>query len=275
MKEFHLHLISDSTGETVSSVSRAAMAQFDDVITHEHVWSLVRTRGQMEKILVALDEKPGVIMFTLVNKELRDFLRRECQKRELPCIPVLGPIIRELSAYLHEEASNRPGMKQELSDDYFERVEAINFAMSHDDGQVTWELDEADVVLVGVSRTSKSPTCIYLANRGLKAANVPFVLDIPLPENLLELKRPLVVGLTISPDRLLQIRKTRLQSLKQEENTNYVDSEEVQKEIELSRKLYRQKGWPVIDVTRRSVEETAALIIQYRTAQLEKRKENR
>lgn len=272
MKEFHLHLVSDSTGETVSSVSRAALAQFDDVQPHEHVWSLVRTRGQLDKVLAALDEHPGVVMFTLVNRELRDLLRNECQKRQLPCIPVLGPIIRELSHYLDEEARNRPGMQHELSSDYFERVEAINFAMAHDDGQAHWELNEADIVLVGVSRTSKSPTCIYLANRGLRAANVPFVSECPLPENLLTLTMPLVVGLTISLDRLLQIRRTRLKSLNQEEETNYIDSEEVQKEIETSRKLYREQGWPVIDVTRRSVEETAALIIQYRQRQLEKRK---
>lgn len=272
MKEFHLHLVSDSTGETVSSVSRAAMAQFDHVLPHEHVWSLVRTKGQMEKVLAGLDEYPGVVMFTLVNKDLRDMLRTECQKREMPCIPVLSPIIRELSQYLNEEAQNRPGGQHELSADYFERVDAINFALAHDDGQAHWELHESDIVLVGVSRTSKSPTCVYLANRGLKASNVPFVLGCPLPENLMDLSLPLVVGLTISLDRLLQIRKTRLMSLNQEEETNYIDSEEVQKEIDASRKLFRERGWPVIDVTRRSVEETAALIIQYRQRQLEKRK---
>jgi regulator of PEP synthase PpsR (kinase-PPPase family) len=272
MKEFHLHLVSDSTGETVSSVSRAALAQFDDIIPHEHVWSLVRTKGQLEKMLAGLDENPGVVMYTLVNKDLRDMLRNECQKRMLPCIPVLGPIIREFAAYLNEEAQSRLGGQHELNANYFERVEAINFAMAHDDGQMHWELNEADIVLVGVSRTSKSPTCVYLANRGLKAANVPYVLGCPLPDNLLTLTTPLVVGLTISLDRLLDIRKTRLRSINQEEETNYVDGDEVEKEIETSKKLYRERGWPIIDVTRRSVEETAALIIQYRTKQLERRK---
>ena len=275
MKAFHLHLISDSTGETVSSVSRAALAQFQDIDPQEHIWSLVRTQGQMEKVLTALDAHPGVVMYTLVDKELRKRLREECQKRRLPCIPILGPVIRELEAYLDVETRGRPAAQHELSEQYFERVEAINFALAHDDGQAHWELEQSDIVLVGVSRTSKSPTCVYLAYRGFKAANVPFVGNCPLPEELMNLKEPLVVGLTISVDRLIQIRKTRLQSLNQEEDTNYVDMNEVKAEIESSRKLFRQKGWPIIDVTRRSVEEVAALIIQYRQKQLEKRRESK
>jgi len=272
VKAFNLHLVSDSTGETVSSVARAALAQFEDVAAQEHTWPLIRTKGQVEKMLAGLDESPGVVMYTLVNKDLRNYLSSECQRRGIPCIPVLGHIIRELSSYLNEEANNRPGVQHEFSEDYFNRVEAINFALAHDDGQSHWDLESADVVLVGVSRTSKSPTCVYLANRGLKAANVPFVSIETLPERLIHLQGPLVVGLTISLDRLLQIRKTRLQSLKQEEETNYINSEEVEKEIAIARKLFRENNWPVIDVTRRSVEETAALIIQYRQKQLEKRK---
>ena len=272
MKEFHLHLVSDSTGETVSSVSRAALAQFAEVQPEEHIWSLVRTQGQMEKVLAGLDMYPGAVMYTLVDKNLRRQLRDECGKRNLPCIPILGPVVRELQKYLDVETRNRPGSQHELSEQYFERVDAINFALSHDDGQGYWELEQSDIVLVGVSRTSKSPTCVYLAYRGFKASNVPFVGSCPLPEELFELKEPMVVGLTISPDRLIQIRKTRLQSLNQDTDTNYVDMDEVQAEIDASRKLYRKMGWPIIDVTRRSVEETAALIIQYRQKQLEKRK---
>lgn len=272
MKEFHLHLVSDSTGETVSSVSRAALVQFEDVTPTQHIWSLVRTKGQLEKVIAALDEYPGVVMFTMVNKEMRTALRNACQKRQLPCIPVLGPVIREFASYLNEEATGIPGYQHELSDDYFRRMEAINYTLAHDDGQGHWELEEADIILVGVSRTSKSPTCVYLANRGFKAANVPFVKGIDLPEGLQGLKNPLIVGLTISLDRLLQIRKTRLQSLNEGKDTNYIQTDEVEKEIDISRKYYRQQGWPIIDVTRRSVEETAALIIQYRMKQLDKRK---
>ena len=273
MKEFHLHLVSDSTGETVSSVSRAAMAQFEDIDVQEHIWSLVRTKGQLEKVLQGLEEYPGVVMYTLVNQDLRKQLREGCQKRRVPCIPILGPVIREISAYLDVEASERPGHQHELGDDYYERVAAIDYTLAHDDGQGHWELENADIILTGVSRTSKSPTCIYLANRGYKAANIPFVMGCPLPEKLFELKElprpPLIVGLSISLDRLLQIRKSRLLALEQYD-TNYVDSEEVQEEIAASKKIFRQQGWPVIDVTRRSVEETAALIIQYRRKQLEK-----
>lgn len=274
MKECHLHLVSDSTGETVSSVARAAMVQFEEVQAQEHIWSLVRTKGQLQKVIASLDEYPGAVMYTMVNKELRSQLRDACVERGLPCIPVIGPIIRELSIYLNKEAIERPGYQHELSEDYFKRVEAINYTLAHDDGQGHWELEGADIVLIGVSRTSKSPTCIYLANRGYKTANVPFVANVPLPEKLFKLKEmripPLIVGLSISLDRLLQIRKSRLLSLNEEQNTSYVDSEEVTKEINEARRVFNQQGWPVIDVTRRSVEETAAMIIQYRSRQLEK-----
>jgi regulator of PEP synthase PpsR (kinase-PPPase family) len=249
------------------------MAQFDQVEVREHVWTLVRTKGQLEKILQSLDEHPGVVMYTLVNQELRDLLRRGCNERRLPCIPILGPVIREISAYLNVEAAQKPGLQHGVGDDYYQRVAAIDYTLAHDDGQGHWELEAADIILVGVSRTSKSPTCIYLANRGFKAANIPFVGGIPLPEKLFELdslpRPPLITGLTISLDRLLQIRKSRLLSLEQQDSS-YVDSEEVQAEIDASKKIFRKQGWPMIDVTRRSVEETAALIINLRRKQMER-----
>lgn len=272
MKQFHLHLVSDSTGETVSSVSRAALAQFDGVHAEEHIWSLVRTKGQLEKVIAGLDANPGVVMFTLVDGNMREELRQACGQRKLPCIPILGHVVRELSNYLNEEATGTSGAQYELSEDYFQRIDAINFALAHDDGQATWELEQADIVICGVSRTSKSPTCVYLAYRGYKAANVPFVPNCPLPDNLLGLKQPLIVGLTIAGDRLLDIRRTRLTAMNQEANTDYVNEEKVTEEIESSKKMYRAQGWPVIDVTRRSVEETATLMIQYRQRQLEKRR---
>lgn len=272
MKQFHLHLVSDSTGETVSSVARATLAQFEGVHAEEHIWSLVRTKGQMEKIIAGLDSHPGIVMFTLVDSGLRETLRQACAKRALPCIPILSHVVREFSSYLQEEATGAPGTQHELSEDYFTRVDAINFALEHDDGQATWELEQSDIVIVGVSRTSKSPTCVYLAYRGFKAANVPFVPNVPLPETVEQLKQPLVVGLTISPDRLLDIRKSRLIAMNQSTDTDYVNEDRVREELEDTRKLYRKHGWPVIDVTRRSVEETAALIIQYRQRQMEKRK---
>lgn len=263
MKEFNLHLISDSTGETVSSVSRAAVVQFDHVEAKEHIWSLVRTKGQLDKAIAGIQANPGVVMYTLVDKNLRDILKAECLKLAVPCIPVLAQVISELTAYLGIESSTLPGRQHELDEKYFSRVEAINFTLAHDDGQATWDLSGADIILVGVSRTSKSPTCVYLANRGFKAANVPFVNGVPLPPELEQLTKPLIVGLTIGSDRLIQIRKTRLQSLKQDEDTNYVDIEKVEQEIADSRRLFQKNKWPVIDVTRRSVEETAANIIHF------------
>lgn len=262
MKLFHLHLVSDSTGETVSSVSRAALAQFEDVDAHEHIWSLVRTKAQMERVITGIHSHPGMVLYTIVDKKLRDQLKAECLKMNVPCIPAIAGIISEMANYLGAKVTNLPGRQHELNQDYFDRVEVINFALAHDDGQAHWDLEEADVVLVGPSRTSKSPTCIYLAYRGYKAANIPYVRGCPLPPELETLKQPLIVGLTIDVERLLQIRRTRLQSLKQEEHTNYIDVEEVKKEIADSRRFYMQHRWPVIDVTRRSVEETSAQIIQ-------------
>lgn len=274
MKEFHLHLVSDSTGETVSNVARATIAQFDDVEAHEHIWSLVRTRGQLDKVLAAIESHPGVVMYTLVDKNLRDILKSECLKRSLPCIPVLAPILAELTTYLGIESSSLPGRQHELDEKYFSRVEAVNYTLAHDDGQATWDLADADIILVGVSRTSKSPTCVYLAHRGFKTANIPFVRIESLPPDLESLKKPLIVGLTIGADRLIQIRKTRLQSLNQQDNTNYVDLDKVEDEIKESRRLFQRNKWPVIDVTRRSVEETAATIIQYFHDRMEKQLES-
>ncbi|MDX1974648.1 MAG: pyruvate, water dikinase regulatory protein [Rickettsiales bacterium] len=273
MKKFNLHLVSDSTGETVGSIARAALVQFQDVEAEDFTWTLVRTKTQLEKVIESIKENPGVVMYTLVDRELRDLLKKECALRGLPCIEVLANVISELSAHLGLESKAQPGKQHELNEEYFQRVDAINYALTHDDGQAHWELEDADIVLVGVSRTSKSPTCVYLAYKGLKAANIPFVPECPLPPILEELKSPLVVGLTISPDRLQQIRKTRLQSLKHEEDTNYVDMEQLQREVAESRKLFNKHRWPVIDVTKRSVEETAATIMQYFKKHQEKRSE--
>ena len=263
MKRFNLHLVSDSTGETVGSVSRAALVQFDNVDPEEFSWTLVRSKSQLEKVIEGIAENPGPVMYTLVDTALRDQLKMECVRRGLPCIAVIAGVVSELSAYLGEETHASPGKQHELNEEYFTRVDAINYALAHDDGQGHWELEDADIVLVGVSRTSKSPTCVYLAYKGFKSANIPFVLDCPLPPALETLKKPLVVGLTINPERLLAIRKTRLQSINQEADTNYVDMEYMQREIAESRKLFQKHRWPVIDVTKRSVEETAATIAQY------------
>lgn len=262
MKSFHLHLISDSTGETVNSVSRAALAQFEDIDVEEHVWSLVRTKGQIEKVIESIEKNKGIVMYTMAEKKLRDLLKKECSKMGVLCIPVLSRVIKDLSDYLGKKSKPQIGKQHELDEDYFSRVDAINFALSHDDGQSSWDLEDADIVVIGVSRTSKSPTCVYLAYRGVKAANIPFVTEIPFPINPSELHSPLIVGLTISPERLCQIRKNRLLSINETSETKYIQLEEIKKELNIARQFFNKHNCPIIDVTRRSVEETAANILQ-------------
>lgn len=258
---YHLHLVSDSTGETLNAVAKAACAQFDMGHAIEHVYPLVRSRKQLERALAEIEGAPGLVLHTMVNQELREALEVRCRELGQPSVAVIDPVMNLLGAYLGAEVSHRPGAQHELDARYFARIDALNFTMAHDDGQSTETLDRADVVLVGVSRTSKTPTCIYLANRGIKAANVPIVLGVSLPPQLYTVKRPLVIGLLASPERLIQIRKNRLLSLNEEDETEYVDLDAVRAEVAFARRLFGEKGWPVIDVTRRSIEETAAAVI--------------
>lgn len=258
---FHLHLISDSTGETLNAVAKAVSAQFVMGRPIEHVYPLVRNRKQLERALAEIEEAPGVVLHTMVNEELRAELEAKCKEFGQPSVAVLDPVISLFGRYLGAEVSHRPGAQHELDEKYFARIEALNYTMAHDDGQSTATLDLADVVLIGVSRTSKTPTCIYLANRGVKAANIPIVLGIPLPSELDTVQQPLVVGLIASPERLIQIRKNRLLSLNEEADTEYVDLDSVRAEVAFARRLFAEKGWPVIDVTRRSIEETAAAVL--------------
>ncbi|MCX7354022.1 MAG: kinase/pyrophosphorylase [Alphaproteobacteria bacterium] len=262
MKTFHLHLVSDSTGETVGNVARAALVQFEEVRTIEHLWSMVRTERQLDKVLGAIEAEPGIVMFTVLNDHLRTRLRAACERLDVPCIAVLDPVIRTLAMHFGMQGGARPGRQHALDSEYFHRIEAMNFVLTHDDGQSTHDLNQADVVLVGVSRTSKTPTCIYLANRGIKAANIPLVPGFPTPEELLKADRPLIVGLTNDPQRLVAIRRNRLRMIDHDAETEYVDFDAVKAEVEAARRLCAEHGWPVIDVTRRSIEETAAAIIQ-------------
>jgi len=261
-RRFHLHLVSDATGETINSVARACIAQFEGIDPIEHVWTLIRTTGQMDKVLAAVAANPGIVLFTIVNDELRSQLREGCRKVQTPCIAVLEPVLGALASFLGLQASGRPGGQHELDAEYFARIDAMTFALAHDDGQSARNYDEADVILVGVSRTSKTPTCIYLANRGIKAANVPIVPGCPVPVELMNARNPLVVGLTKDPGQLIQIRRNRLRLLAQDEQTDYVDPESVREGVAQARRLCAEHNWPVLDVTRRSIEETAAAIIQ-------------
>jgi len=260
LSRFHLHLVSDSTGETVHSVARACLVQFDDAQAIEHVWSMIRTRTQIERVITGIQTNPGLVLFTLVNDTLRQALQEGCRQLQVQAIPVLDPVIGALAAYLGRQSHGVPGRQHLLDNEYFARIDAMTFAINHDDGQSPWGIDDADVCLVGVSRTSKTPTCLYLANRGIKAANVPFVPGLPLPSELRSAKKPLIVGLTNDPERLIHLRRNRLSMLDHNENTDYTDIEAVQSEVREARRVFAEHHWPVIDVTRRSIEETAAAI---------------
>ena len=252
--------MSDSTGETVHSVARACLVQFDDVQAVEHVWSMVRTRNQIERVIAGIGANPGLVLFTLVNDALRQVLQEGCRQLQVQAIPVLDPVIGALASYLGRQSHGVPGRQHLLDSEYFARIDAMTFAINHDDGQSPWGIDDADVCLVGVSRTSKTPTCLYLANRGIKAANVPFVPGVQLPGELLKTKKPLIVGLTNDPERLIHLRRNRLNMLDHHEGTDYTDLEAVRSEVREARRVFAERHWPVIDVTRRSIEETAAAI---------------
>ncbi len=264
MSVCHMHLVSDATGETVNSVARACLVQFEGIEPVEHTWMLVRTKGQIEKTLRGIAAEPGPVLFTFVNREMRTALIEGCRELGVPCIAVLDPIMHALAAHLNLEIRGRPGLQHVLDSDYYERIDAMNFALSSDDGQNGAHLNEADIVLLGVSRTSKTPTCIYLANRGIKAANVPVVPGVPLPSEVFSATHPLIVGLTKDPGRLVQVRRNRLRMITQGgDDTDYTDLESVRQELSFARKLFSKNGWLVIDVTRRSIEETAATILTH------------
>jgi len=267
--QLHLHLLSDSTGETLDMVANACLAQFDTIEAIRHPWPMVRSEGHLDRVLDDVERRPGLVLYTLVNPTIRRELERKCRQRKIKAVPVLDPVLDALAAVSGQHAQGRAGRQHALDEAYFARVDAIQFTIAHDDGVGAENWEEADIVLVGVSRTSKTPTSIYLANRGYKVANVPLVPQSPPPPSLYTLKHPLIVGLTTNPERLIQIRRNRLLSLNQTPETDYVDVEAVNAELAFARRMFADKGWPVIDVTRRSIEESALAIAQLHTARLE------
>lgn len=258
---FHLHLISDATGETLNTVARAAMAYYADYQPVEHIYALVRTSKQLARALTEIENQPGVVLFTLIDTDLRSQLEKRCAELTIPCISILDPVIASLAQYLNAQSRPQLAGQHALNAEYFRRIDALNFTMIHDDGQHTDDLDQADVILTGISRSSKTPTSIYLANRGIKTANIPIVPNIPAPKELETVSRPLVVGLIASAERIAQIRKHRLLAMNEQGETDYVDQEAIAAELSHMRKLCTRHNWPIIDVTRRSIEETAAAII--------------
>ena len=265
MERFHLHLLSDSTGETLEMIAKAALAQFDDIEVIRHFWPMVRSQQHLDRIMKEIATNPGLVFFTLVNSETRKRLEESCASLGLRPVAVLDVVNDALEHMLGREAKGRPGRQHQLDEEYFARVDAIQFTIAHDDGMAWEDWEEADIILAGVSRTSKTPTSIYLANRGYKVANIPMVVESPPPPALFRLRRPLVVGLTTAPERLIQVRRNRLLSLSQSPDTDYVDADRVATELKFARRLFADNGWPVIDVTRRSIEETAAAVINLYT----------
>ena len=260
---FHLHLVSDATGETLTTVARAATAQYTKMSPVEHVYPLVRTQKQLDRALSEIEEEPGIVLYTLLEEDLVKRLEDHCRELSLPCLSILGPVLQLMRSYLGTETSHRVGAQHTLNAEYFRRIDALNYTMLHDDGQHVEDLEEADVVLVGVSRTSKTPTSIYLANRGVKTGNVPLVPGIAVAPQVEQLSRPLVVGLYASPERIVQIRQNRLLGLKaHQDDDQYIDRSAVAEEINFSRRLCAKHNWPLIDVTRRSIEETAAAVLR-------------
>ena len=259
---FHLHMISDSTGETLITVARAVAAQYSNVSPVEHVYQLVRSQKQLDRVLAEIEEAPGIVLFTLLEKDLVERLEAKCQEINIPSLSIIGPVMQLFQAYLGTETSRRVGAQHTLNAEYFKRIDALNYSMMHDDGQHVEGLEEADVVLVGVSRTSKTPTSIYLANRGVRTANVPLVPGIPIPHQLETLKKPLVVSLHATPERLIQVRQNRLLGIGRTGDDNYIDRQSVTEEVAFARKLSVKFDWALLDVTRRSIEETAAAIMK-------------
>lgn len=260
---FHLHMVSDSTGETLITVARAVAAQYANVTPIEHVYPLVRSQKQLDRVLIEIEEAPGIVLFTLLQNELVGRLQDKCAELNIPSLSILGPVLQLFQAYLGAETAHRVGAQHVLNAEYFKRIDALNYTMLHDDGQHVEGLEDADVVLVGVSRTSKTPTSIYLANRGVRTANIPLVPNIPVPRELESLSKPLVVSLHATPERLIQVRQNRLLGLgAQNSGESYVDREAVTDEVMFARKLSTKHGWAQLDVTRRSIEETAAAILK-------------
>ncbi len=275
--KFFIHLVSDATGTTLLGLSRAVLSQFEGIEPNQKFWPLVRTERQLERVIKRISDNPGPVIFTFVNESMRLRLAEQCEELGVPCVAVLDPIIRSLSTYLGVHAKGVPGLQHTMDDAYFKRVSAVEFAMRFDDGRSLEGVKEADVVLVGVSRTSKTPTSIFLARRGIKAANIPLVPGVDVPEEYFNLPSPLYVGLSASPDRLRHLRHSRLRAEIDKKNAfcenTYLDEDKIEEEVRKARRLFSKHKWPVIDVSKRSIEETSAEIMALLQSKREKEAE--
>ena len=268
---FHLYLISDSTGETLIASARAVTSQYQTNQAIEHVYPLIRNLNQLESVLQAIDDKPGIVLYTLTDTEVADYLEEKCKAMGVPCVSVLEPIFQTFQSYLGKPSKRTVGAQHALDSEYFSRIDALNFTLLHDDGILPEDIEEADLVLIGISRTSKTPTSIYLANRGIKTANIPLVPGMELPESVIQAKKPLIVALIATTDRIQQVRQNRLLGLNAgDHNSTYADRASIAEELASARKLCKRHGWPMIDVSRKSIEETAAAILALHSKHQEK-----
>lgn len=259
---FHLHLISDSTGETIIAAARAVSSQYRSTQPVEHVYPLVRNRKQLNTVIETISEEPGIVLFTIADSELSELLEDTCREMGVPCVSVLEPIFQTFQSYLGKPTRRIVGAQHALDSEYFNRIDALNFTMLHDDGVIPENVEDADLILLGISRTSKTPTSIYLANRGIKTANIPLVPGVELPSNVVKAKSPLIVTLIASTDRIQQVRQNRLLELNAAEySSSYADRASIAEELAQARKMSNKYGWPLIDVSRKSIEETAAAIL--------------
>ena len=263
---FNVHLVSDSTGETLNAIMRAACAQFENVEPLEHFYYLVRSEKQLSRVLDSIERAPGVVWFTISDFRLREILETFCQRNNIPFMAVIDRSIAMLSRHLGVMPTGRIANQHKLDQDYFRRIEALNYTLAHDDGQNVEGLRSADVILLGVSRTSKTPTCVYLGNRGVRAGNIPLVPGVSIPDFIEELDRengPVVIGLKVNPERLVEIRRQRLLALNETSQSDYADEDAVRAEVTEANRLFQRNNWKTIDVSRRSVEETAAAILTH------------
>jgi regulator of PEP synthase PpsR (kinase-PPPase family) len=262
---FHLHLISDATGETLIAAGRAASAQYKNARAIEHIYPLIRTEKQLMKVFDEIEEEPGIVLYTVVDQALAGQIDERCAAMGLPAVSVLEPVLAVFQSYLGTPAGRRVGAQHVLDADYFRRIDALNFTMEHDDGQLQDEADQADIVLLGISRTSKTPTSIYLANRGIKTLNVPIVPGVPVPDSVIQAKNPLIVGLIATAERISQVRQNRLLGATPGfQGESYADRAGIAAELAYARQIFTRHGWPTIDVSRRSIEETAVAILALR-----------
>lgn len=268
-KPITLHLVSHASGEMVEMIARNAVAQLDGVTVDRHLWKFVRNLGLVPGILAEIAQCRGIVFHSIAATDIREALDEGCLHLRVPCIFVLEPFVSQLSEYSGAPIRYRTAARDYIDEDYYQRVEAMKYTLAHDDGQAADDLEDADVILVGVSRATKTPTCMYLASRGIKAANVPVVPGVPLPDGVLKAKVPLVVGLTLQPKVLAQVRSSRLQRLAEESTTSYSEAEAVAQEVLEARRLCARHGWRTIDVTNRPIENTAAFILDL----LKKRKD--